>query len=291
MKLRVVAVAHDQPLRQRVADLADADLQAAAVAHQARRMKPDGVFGIADRLGRRREQRKVGFRAVEDGAEFVRREIALPRHERQFGIDLSDQFERRAALGAGAQQIQRGVGVAGKTIARDAIDDALGHQLGDDVEAALQNIGRGVGVIGGDVMLLRERHVQPLSRQKEKLDDLDIRRQRAGMQRLGIGQIGVAAEQPVDHRRDEPPLEQVRRFRLFQRQRGKECEVDRAVGAGAPIQRVDDVIGLAEPERQPDHETGSDLADDVIRDRVRVGKQFRHRPSVSATGAARSAAA
>ena len=61
VELRVVAVAHDQPLRQRVADLADADLQRAAVAHQARGMKADGVFGVGDRLGRRREQRKVGL--------------------------------------------------------------------------------------------------------------------------------------------------------------------------------------------------------------------------------------
>ncbi len=59
-KLRVVAMAKDQPLRQRVADLADADLQRAAVAHQAGGVKPDGVFGVGDRLGRRREQRKFG---------------------------------------------------------------------------------------------------------------------------------------------------------------------------------------------------------------------------------------
>ena len=58
-----------------------------------------------------------------------------------------------------------------------------------------------MGVVGGDVVLLRERHVQPPSRQKEELDHLDIRRQRARMQRVGIGEIGIAAEQPLDHRR------------------------------------------------------------------------------------------
>ena len=60
-KLRIVAVAHHQPLRQRVADLPDPDLQRAAVADQARGMKPDGIFGVADRFRRRREQRKVGL--------------------------------------------------------------------------------------------------------------------------------------------------------------------------------------------------------------------------------------
>ena len=49
-------------------------------------------------------------------------------------------------------------------------------------------------------MLLRERHVQPLAGQEEELDHLDIRRQRAGMQRVGISEVGIAAEQPVDHR-------------------------------------------------------------------------------------------
>ena len=40
-------MANDQALRQRVADLPDADLQCAAVANEARGMKPDGVFGVA----------------------------------------------------------------------------------------------------------------------------------------------------------------------------------------------------------------------------------------------------
>ncbi len=49
-------------------------------------------------------------------------------------------------------------------------------------------------------MLLREGHVQPSSRQEEKLDHLDIGRQRAGMQRIGVNKIGIAAEQAIDHR-------------------------------------------------------------------------------------------
>ena len=73
--------------------------------------------------------------------------------------------------------------------------------------------------------------------------------------------------------------QQILRLRLFQRQRGEERQIDRAVGAGARIERVDDVVGLAEPERQADHQIGPDIADDVLGDRLRVGKQFRHRVS------------
>ena len=73
----------------------------AAVGHEARGMKPDRVFGVADRLGRRREQRKIRRGAVEHRGKFIRRQIAGARHERQFGIDLADQLERRAAFARG----------------------------------------------------------------------------------------------------------------------------------------------------------------------------------------------
>ena len=239
-------------------------------------MKPDRVFGVADRLGRRREQRKIRRRAVENGGKFIRRQIAGARHERQLGIDLADQLERRPALPAGAQDVERGVGVAAQAVARHAIDHTFRDQLGDDVQPARQQVGRGMGIVRGDVMLLRERHVQPFAGQEEELDHLDVGRQFAGMQRAGIRQVGIATKQAIDHRADEAPFEQARGPRLFQRQRRKERQLDRTVGGGACVQRVDDMVGLAEPERQADHEVGADIADDILRDRFGVGKQLWH---------------
>ena len=125
-------------------------------------------------------------------------------------------------------------------------------------------------------MLLRERHVQPFAGQKEELDHLDVGRQFAGMQRAGIRKVGIATKQPIDHRADEAPVEQARRPRFLQRQRRKQGELDRTVGGGARVQRIDDMVGLAEPEWQADHEAGSDIADDILRDRFGVGKQFWH---------------
>ena len=125
-------------------------------------------------------------------------------------------------------------------------------------------------------MLLRKRHVQPFAGQKEKLDHLDVVRQFARMQRVGIRQVGIATKQAIDHRPDEALFEQDRRLRFFQRQRREQGELDRTVGGGACVQRVDDVVGLAEPERQADHEAGSDIADDILRDRFGIGKQFWH---------------
>ena len=272
MKLRIVAVANDQTLRQSIANLPNADLQRAAVTHEACGMKTDGIFGIGDRLRRRREQRKLGRGTVEHRAEFLRRQVAGARHERQFRIDLADQLERCATLRAGTQDIQRRVGVAAQAVAGDAVDDAFRHQLGDDIETARQQIRRGMGIVGRNIVLLRIRHVQPLPGQKEKLDHLDIGRQRIGMQRLGIGEIGVAAEQAVDHRRDEALLKQGLWSRLFQRQRGKDRQLDRAIGGGACVERVDDVVGLAKPKRQSDHQIGPDIADNILRDRLGVGE-------------------
>ena len=40
--------------------------------------------------------------------------------------------------------------------------------------------------------------------------------------------------------------------------------------------RVDDVVGLAAPERQPDQQIAFDIADDTLRDRLGVGKVFWH---------------
>ena len=68
-------------------------------------------------------------------------------------------------------------------------------------------------------MLLGERHAQPFAGQEKELDHLDVGRQFAGVQRAGIGQVGISAEQPIDHRADEAPFEQARRPWLFQRQR------------------------------------------------------------------------
>ena len=58
-KRGIVAMPQDQRLRDRIAERSDAELQRAAVGHDARDMQAGGIFGEIDRLARRREQRKV----------------------------------------------------------------------------------------------------------------------------------------------------------------------------------------------------------------------------------------
>ena len=84
-------------------------------------MKTDGIFGVADRLGRRRKQGEVRRRAVENGAEFVRGKSPSP------GMNGSSELTcpislNGAALGARAQHIERDVGIAAQAVARRAVD-------------------------------------------------------------------------------------------------------------------------------------------------------------------------
>jgi len=120
--------------------------------------------------------------------------------------------------------------------------------------------------------------VQPASSEKEELDDIDIGRQPIFTQRLGVGQIGIPTEQTVDHRRDEPAFDQSLRLRLLQCQRRQQCQLDVRIGTGPRIESVDDVIGFAEAKRQPDHQIGSDVANNLLRERIGIGEEFRHHP-------------
>jgi len=109
-------------------------------------------------------------------------------------------------------------------------------------------------------MLLRERHVQPSSRQKEKFYHPYIGRQHARVQRIDIGQIRIAAEQAIDDGRDERRSSRFAGFGFSSVSAEKKVRLMARVGASARIERVDDVVGLAEPKRQPDHQFGPDIA-------------------------------
>ena len=71
---------------------------------------------------------------------FIPGQIALTRHEREFGVHLPHNLERDPAFGTCPHQIERGIGVAAQAVSGLTIDDAFGHQLRDDVDAARQQI-------------------------------------------------------------------------------------------------------------------------------------------------------
>ena len=126
-------------------------------------------------------------------------------------------------------------------------------------------------------MLLRERHVQPAPRQEEEFQHLDVGRQPPRAQRRDIGQIRIAAEQPLDHRGAKARFQKTPRLRLLQRQRREQGQADGRISRRPRIQRIDDVVGLAKPERQTHHEVLADITDDLVDDGLGGGKQLWHR--------------
>ena len=240
-------------MRRRVAFLPNADLQGAAIRHHSRDMKTGGIFVKIDRLFRRREKREVVFRRIENCVEFFGGDFAVTRHERKPGADLSHEQEIRAALAAGLEQVHHDVGVAGQAIAIAA----LRHQLRHDAHIHAEDVIQRMGVIRRDIILLRHRIVQPAARQKEEIVDLDVRRQLSRPQRLRIGQFGITAEQPFDHRRQKPLFQFVGIARFLKRQSCEYLEVDRLVRGSMGEDRVGDVIGLAQPQRQRQNHTRS----------------------------------
>ena len=260
----------DQRMRHRVAERADAELQGAAVGDGARDVDAHGVLGELDGFARRGEQRKVGRRPLQQKVEFALGQIAVAGHERQLGIDLPD--EQKVALPARArlQQIEREVRVAAQAQARLARARAPGDELRHHVHPAIEHIAQRVGVVGGDVALLRGGDAEAGAGLEEELVDDDVRRQRARTQRLGIGELGIAGEHALRERLHEAPFEARPAAWRLQCQRGEDMEADRRVGRRAREQGVGDVVGLAEAERQRQHDVFADAGDDGVGDAIRM---------------------
>ena len=127
-----------------------------------------------------------------------------------------------------------------------------------------------MGVVGGDVALLRGGDAEAGAGLEEEFVDDDVRRERARMQRLGIGELGIAGEHALCEWLHEAPFEARPAAWRLQCQRCEDMEADRRVGRRAREQGVGDVVGLAEAERQRQHEVLADAGDDGIGDAIRI---------------------
>ncbi len=181
LKCGVVAMAHHEPLRQRIADLADPDLQRAAVADQTGGVQPDRIFGVADRLGRRREQREIGVGTVEHRGEFIRRaDRRRPGMNGSSELTCAEQLERRACPARGAQARRASYRCCSSGCsAVTPSTTRLATSCATTFMPARQQIRRRVGVVRGDVMLLRERLMRATApRGRRTRSRLDVGRQR-----------------------------------------------------------------------------------------------------------------
>jgi len=269
-KVRVAPMPQDERVRHRVAERSDAELQGAAVGHRARHVHPGGVVGELDGLARRREQAKVRGRAFQHQVEFARGDVAVAGHERQLRIDLSDEEKVALLARAAREQIEREVGVAAEAETSLAAAHALGDELRHHVDAAVEHVPQRVGVVGADVALLRGGDAEPRAGREEELVDLDVRRQRARVQRERVVELGIAGEHAVRDRLEKAPFEVALAARLLQGERGEDAQLDRGIGGRALKQRVGDVIGLAEAERHRQLDIFADAFDDRVGHTIRI---------------------
>ena len=252
--LGAVAVPHDQRLGDGVAQRSDADLQRAAVGHQAAGMQADGVVGRAHLAVGRAEQavagRWVGHHDVEE-ARCHRRAVG---HERHLPVHHAHLQQRHAFGGKAFHQFEHHVGVAADRQLPIAARALLGDGLGDHVHALQQHVARHEGVVGGDVALLGHRVLQVVAGLQEELAHVDVGWQAGAAQRLHIVQVGVVAEHPLHERLQEVALQVALADGLFQAERGDDGQPAAGVGGDAAVQRIDEGVGLADGQRDAQHD-------------------------------------
>jgi hypothetical protein len=179
-------------------------------------------------------------------------------------IDLPDEQEIALLARAAGQQIEGDIRVAAQAEAGLAASYALGDELRHHIDAAIEHVAQRMGVIGRDVILLRNGDAEARAGLEEELIDLDIRRQPALVLGDGVGEIGIAGEHPLRKRPDEAPFEAGLRVRFLKGQRGEDAQMHRRIGGGAREHRIGDVIGLAEAERQSEHDLLADAGNDRV---------------------------
>src|ERR1700749_1324277 len=235
-------------------------------------MDADGVFGDADGLARRREQRELRGRTVENVRERFGGLLGVARHEGKFVVHLRGDDEIAAAPLARLHHVQDRVGIAAEAVT--VVFPR--HELRHDIDAALDEIARRMRVVRGDVALLRAVDGQPLSGDEEELVDLDIVRHRAVPQCLCVSKFGIAPEKTLDHRIEETVFKLAFCARFLKRQRSEDRKPDRTIGRGARVQSIRNMVRLAEAEWQPEHDILADLCDDRFGNGLRILMEARH---------------
>jgi hypothetical protein len=253
-ELVAMAVAHDQRLADGVTQRTDADLQRAAVLDQAGCVQADGVVGGRHLVVRRPEQRVRGRRVGDHHVEQRGRHLGAIGHEGHLAVDHRHLQQRAALGGVALEHFEGDVGVARQAQPHRVALAAHGHRLRDHVHALHAHVARDEGVVGRDVALLRHRIAQVVAGLHEELAHLHVGRQRMRAQVLHVVQVGVVLEQALDQRAEEMRLELTLAHRPLQRQRRDDAQPPRGVGLDAPVQQVDEGVGLADAQRNAEHD-------------------------------------
>ncbi|MNV52355.1 hypothetical protein D3C71_1444420 [compost metagenome] len=139
-----------------------------------------------------------------------------------------------------------------------------GHQLRHQVQPGGVDVPRRMAVVAADVILLRRRTVEQAAGLHEKLLDVDVARELIATQVGEEIQLRIIAENPFDKGLEEALLQAVAQGRAAQTQRGVDRQPPLGQLCDSSIQRVDEVIGLAQPQRQAHVDMRRQPCQDVI---------------------------
>ena len=262
--LRAVAVPHDQCLANGIAQRANADLQRAAIGHQAGGVQANGVVGGADLVVGRRKNVVCAGRVGHHHVKKARADLGAVGHEGHFVVDHAHRHHR---LAAGAHMFQHrlaDVGVAGEAQAQAVALATGAHRLGQHIHALQGHVARGIGVIGGNMTHLRGGVTQIVAGFHEKLLHLDVRRQLIRAQVLDVIHVRIIAKNAFYQRLQEVFFQVAVPHRFFQREGGDDAQTARRAGLDAPVQRVHQRVGLADTQWNAHHDRAGNRGQNVI---------------------------
>ena len=274
--VRVVALAQQQRMYQRIGQGANADLQGAAVAHQGARVQADRIFGRIDRLAWQREQGVTAGLIEQQRAEESRIDLRFVADEGQVRMHDADHEWPRDTGGLHLlDQVDGDVRVAGQAVAHLPCLFARGDQLHDHIYPAFDQIACDVGVIQACIVTLRRGDTEHRAGLQIELADAHVRRQRAGMLSCDIGQIGIVrAEMPGEERFEKTPLQIGLGFGPGQRQRGIQIQAQRRIARHAPIDRVEQNVRLAQTQRRGHAQFSAGHGENALDAGVDAGNPF-----------------
>ena len=247
----VIGLTGKQRSGQRIPHRADTNLQCAAIAHQRTGVQANEMILKAHRHVRRGKQRAAVL-LVDQQIKRVDVDFRIAGHVRQIRMDLTDQHNglpRLAALGDHRQQVEGDVRVAAQAQAI-RVFAAAGEQLRHQVQTRCVDVASGMAVIAADVILLRRRAVEQTARLHEKLLDTDVGGQAVALQIGEEIELRIITKHALDEGLDKALLQAIAQIRPTEAQRGIDRQLPLGQVLDAPVQRVDEMIRLAQPQRQ-----------------------------------------
>jgi hypothetical protein len=209
---------------------------------------------------------------LDERVEVLRRDGRVPVHEGQLGVDLPEHEHApapRPSPPLEPQEVERDVRVRAQADPPALVRRA--DELRVDVHAEVERVAQDVRVVGARVALLRARVVELAPRREVELAHLDVGRQGPRVARLRVGELGIPAEEPPPHRLHQAALELSVPARRGEGQRSQDREPHPRILGGAPVERVDELVGLADPERSPEHDLAPDRRERLLDAGLDVG--------------------